>query len=294
MNSRNEARWDAGKRVKTFNTEEATQLATIPGYADEQAEFNELMERLDKAAALQQQDTTGITVSKDALRVTMAKTMVKYAKRGVVKANRAGNTGLSQGIDHPEKYYTIGSADTAISRATAVRDVIKNNLATLNNITVEEVKEMTDAITAFANKKDTPTTTNQTKKILGTNQIIKLLDKLDIVIDHMNYLIDSYFEGTTLAEKFDAACKLILLGTRNNTVILNIDDADTGNPIDAAIVTIGKKTAEADEEGIALFESIRTGKQTFTVTATGYTTQTISLKVIRSTTTEGVVKLKKG
>jgi hypothetical protein len=53
------------------------------------------------------------------------------------------------------------------------------------------------------------------------------------------------------------------------------------------------KTVVADDEGQVVFNTIKAGKNKITLEAEGYTPQTITVVVTRSTTTELVVELEK-
>ena len=295
MDARQTARLDAAKRVQLFNsnTDNATQLATIPDYAQEQTEFDTIIQQIIDATNIQAQDNTGIASNKDSLQKVMVNTVVKYALRGVVLAHRAGETELEKGIDHPVSYYTKDTADTSVSRATATKALIKNKLAILTNITAANVTEMETAIANFVAVKDTPTVAHQTQKVQGSDQIDPLLDEADTHIQFMGYLIHSYFPDSTLAQEFDLISKLLILGVRHTGVNILLEDAQTAAPITNGTATKAK-TGQTDTGGIASFATSRFGKQTFKTAAPGYQDQDITIQVNRGTLTEVVVKMVKG
>ena len=297
MDTRQTARLDAAKRVQAFNNNptNAAQLATIKEYAAEETDLNTTIQQIDDAIAIQAQDNTGIASGKEALLITMANTIVKYAQRGVVLANRAANTPLEQGLNHPASYYLQETADICLSRATATKNLINSNLTVLTNVTAANVAEMETAITNFAAVKDEPTIAHQTQKVEGTDQIDPLLDNADLDIEHMGYLIHSYFPNTILSETFDLTSKLNLLGIRHTGVSIQFEDSQTVAPITNGTATKANtgKTATTDNTGVAAFATSHFGKQTFNVTAPGYQPQSITIQVNRGTLTEVVVKMVK-
>ena len=295
MNNRQIARLEAGKRVQVFNTTHATQLATIEDFAQEQTDLNTVVDKLDKAQQVQAADTTGHADTKLQLRTAMAELLVIYTERGLVKARRAGNNALAAQLDHGERYYINGDATTALNRAKATVTAIKANAALLTNIAAADIAKMDAAIAAFEATMLTPTVVSQHKKTHGTDIIDPLLDEMDVYIEHIMGLVHSYFSKTAMAAELDLTAKLQITGSRHNVVTFHIEDAATATAIANVTVTLDKtgKIESSDAAGIALFEKASTGNQNFTITATGYTTQTATAKVLRSTNTDVVVKLKK-
>jgi len=226
----------------------------------------------------------------------MAESIVMYASRAQVKAERLGNTVLAQGLDHPLTYYTQGTADTRISRANATFALINNNLATLTNVTAANVTEMQNAIAAYAAVKDAPTIVKQTQKVQGTDQIAPFLTVADKAIDNMGLLLHSYFPDIDLSREFDLRRKLITVGVRHNNVSFTLQDAATDAPIATGTATCvyNGRTADTDETGNAELAEIKSGKQEFTIAAPGYTTQQLAVHVQRGTYTTVVVKMVAG
>ncbi|MDI9365435.1 MAG: hypothetical protein QM541_10820 [Flavobacterium sp.] len=295
MTSRQEARFTAGKRVQQQTKTYATQLGTIADAAIEISDLNSTIIKLETAQNTQATDTTGKSEAKASLRNTMAETIVIYTGRAVVKAKRAGNTALATQLDHPEKYYTQTDATTSVARANATVKALEDNLQTLTNISPANIAEIKATITAFSEAKEQPTLANQHKKTAGTDVIEPLLDEMDTYIDHLIDLVHSYFPKSELANAMDLAAKLIITGTRHNSLSIHIQDAATQAPIAYAHATDTStlKTEPADATGLAHFEKISTGNQTLTIAAAGYTSQTITAKIARGTNTDVVVKLVK-
>jgi hypothetical protein len=295
MTSRQEARFSAGKRVQQLTQTYATQLATITEAAIEISDLNSSITKLEAAQTTQATDTTGQSETKASLKTKMAETIVMYTGRAVVKAKRAGNTALATQLDHPEKYYVQTDANTSVARANATVKALEDNMATLTNITAANIAEIKATITAFTNAKEQPTIANQHKKAAGTDVIAPLLDEMDTYIDHLIELVHSYFPKSELTKAMDLAAKLIITGTRHNSLSIHIEDAATHAPITTAHATLTStlKTEPADATGVAHFEKIGAGNHVLTLAATGYNSQTITAKITRGTNTDVVVKLVK-
>ncbi len=107
-----------------FHEKFATEVATIDGYDDEQAALNGIIAQIGMAITIQATDDGGVAQNKLNLRVAMAKLIVTYASRGMVKAKRAGNTELAVELAKPERYFILGTADEGISRANAMIKLI--------------------------------------------------------------------------------------------------------------------------------------------------------------------------
>ncbi len=152
------------------------------------------------------------------------------------------------------------------------------------------------AVGAFAAVKDVPVSLRQTKKVMGTGQLPKLLAAMDVCIDNMGKLIQSYFYGTVMAAEFAKASKLLVLGVRHTAVMLVLLDATTGAAIRGGLVRTAngkRREVAADGKGVALFNRIRNGNRVFIVSAEGYAEQEVSVKVVHGKHVEVVVKMVK-
>jgi hypothetical protein len=296
MNERQTARYDAGSRVQTFNATNATAVAAIDGYDDEETDLDNAVKIVKDATTVQEQDNKGVGTNKDGLQRTMATTIAQFSQRGFVKVRRAGNLALQEGLSHPMSYYMTGTADEVIGKANTTVNLINDNLGVLTNILPADVTTMQGTIGDFSAVKDEPTVVNQAKKVDGTDQIDPALDDIDAALENMGYLIHSYFPGSTMAESYDLTSKLIILGIRHNVTILHLVDSVTGLPITEGSATTanGKKTENADSTGAVTFGTMQSGFQTFIAKATGYVSQNVTTNVLRGTHTEVVVMMVKG
>lgn len=295
MNNRQNSYYEAGKRVQGLWVTYPTELNSDPDLVAEKANLDTEITQMESAAIIQATDNTGVASGKQAFKDKMITTVIKFALRAKVKAHRAGNTSLEQELNHPKSYYNLLDSETSLARASATKDKIKNNLATLTNITDADITEMEKTITDFQNVIAQPTAIKQAKKVGGTNQIELLVGKVIETIINIGDLIHSYFADTLLSQEFDAKSKLGATVNRHNHLILMVEDAETNAPIAVAKATNTKTntTTAANTDGQILYNTIRAGKQQFTIEANGYTAQTINVNVQRSTATEVVVEMDK-
>ena len=285
-------RLNALLRVKKLNADNNTVLSAIQGYPDEETDLNGFIDKIIAAQTNQATDTTGLAQNKTSLKKANAVTISKFGLLGVVSARRAANKELVKELYHPKSYYMDTDDNLTIARSTSTKDLINKNLATLTNITAADVTTMEKSIKAFSDVKDQPTSATETKKAQGTNPIPDLLNEADITIENMSILIHANIPDTALANEFDLQSQIINSGVRHNHVTFHILDAATGQEIVGAVAVCVKdgKTFTPDTTTI---DGVPTGKQHFTVSAAGYTTQDVIAKVIRSTDTQVTVSLKK-
>jgi len=288
-------RYNALKRVQKFNTDNDTPLSTIPDYSDEETDLDQTILLLESAMGIQSVDNKGIANSKSSLKEIMAKAVIKLVLRANVKATRVGNKELAKDLDHPITYFSKPNDETALLRCSSAIKLISDNPSVFTNITAQEITDAQKTITDFTNIKNDPTSSIETKKAQGTDQIDPLLDDADVYVQNMSKLIHSYFPDSAMADEFDLQSQIINSGVRHNIVTFHITDADTQQPIDKSKALCNKNNKEAQTNGTdpAVIEGVPTGKQPFAVSADGYTTQNITVKVIRSTNTEVNVQLRK-
>jgi len=209
MKNLERAKLDAYDRIKQFNLKHATDLATITDYAGEQAKFNNFLAALILAANIQQDDTSGNAPTSISAKTNMAKTVIKFAKRGAVKAKINGNTVLASELDQPITFITKATKTEAVQRATELRNTMNANLTTLTTITAANITQIDTTIAAYDGVKDNPTIAKQVKKANGTNVLAPNYELIDAAVENMFDLAYSYFEDTkpTLVDEFTLANK---------------------------------------------------------------------------------------
>jgi hypothetical protein len=263
-------------RVIAYNTAHATDLATIAEYAAEETAFANAMTIINAAAQVQS-GTAGTTTDAVAIaKEKMAKTVIKYALRGLVKAKQTSNVTLANHLNHTISYISKASKTLSVQRSKDIRKQLNDNLATLTNVTAANITEIDTAITGYDTIKDQPIIAIQTTKATGTDPLPAAFTKAFAAIDSMFDLITSYFADTnkTLVDEFALAKQIISTGTHHTGVTGTATKG--GNPVKDTVVTIDEtdKTAKSDIEGHYTISKVQAG--TFSITATLPTGETQS------------------
>ena len=294
MNQDEQAHLDVGTRTQMFceKTDNKTKLDTIDEFADWKAKLDLVLTEMGLAAKTQEEDNKGLVKDKGSLSDILIGSMMKFSLRSKIFAKGLNDQKLLDGLSHPESYY-VGSGDDLISKSTAVKELMKDNLTKLTVLKAADITEMETNISNFKKFKELPTTTKQQKKSEGTDLMTPLQARLDDIMESIGDLIHSYFPETVMASNFDLTSKLIKHGRHNVLEVHFVDEA--GNPIPGGEINDenSDKTAKADEYHIATIVGVKTGKGKFIATVPGMVDQPINVKIKRSTTTIVIVKMVK-
>jgi hypothetical protein len=264
MNNSQRAKLDTCNRVTSFNAKHATTLDTIAEYAIEKTAFNDAVSIINTAAQVQSgtQGTTtdAVSIAKEA----MARTVTKYALRGLVKAKQLSNVTLANHLDHTSGYFTRATKTLAVQRAREVKDQLSNNLASLTNITPDDITEIDSAISAYDALKDSPIIQIQQRVATGTNPLPLAYSAAFKAIDNMYDLVNSYFIDTNrpLVDEFTLAKQIITTGIHHTGLTGTV--LKEGHPLkDTTISIVGtNKTTLTDAEGHYTIAKIKTGDYT--------------------------------
>jgi hypothetical protein len=296
MKNLERAKLDSYDRIRQFNTKHATDLATITDYAGEQTKFNNFLASLLTAANIQQDDTSGNTPTSNSTKTNMAKTVIKFAKRGAVKARLAGNMVLAAELDESITYILKAPKTIAVQRATEMRNTMNSNLSTLTTITAANITQIDTTIAAYDGVKDNPTIARQVKKANGTNVLAPNYGLIDATVENMYDLAYSYFEDTkpAMIDEFALAKQILNTGIRHTSVDFTVTD-EFGNIISKSTAKDMKngKVYGADDEGNISVPKHKAGHFHFTISAPGYADIDLGLDVKQGMSNEFSVKMKK-
>jgi hypothetical protein len=261
MNNIQRAKLDTCNRIQEFTAKNATTLATIQEFAHEQEAFATALATINSATQVQSATQGATSNTVQIAKETMAKTVTKYALRGMVKAKQTSNTTLVNHLDHPAGYITRATKTLAVQRAKEIKDQLHTNLATLTNIDPDNITEIDTAITAYDLLKDSPVIAIQERVATGTNPLPLAYTAAFTAIDNMHDLINSYFAETNhpLVDQFTLAKQIIATGI-HHTGVTGIVLKD-GHPVkDVTIAIEGTtKTAVTDMDGHYTIARIKTG-----------------------------------
>jgi Carboxypeptidase regulatory-like domain len=284
MNNVQRAKLDTCNRIQEFTAKNAKELATIQEFAHEQEAFTTALATINSATQVQSA-TKGATsntvlIAKD----IMAKTVVKYALRGLVKAKQTGNTTLANHLDHGLTYILQTAKTLAVQRAKEIKDQLNTNLGILTNITPENITEIDKAITAYDVLKDSPVIAIQERVATGTNPLPLAYTTAFTAIDNMYDLINSYFAETNLplVDQFTLAKQIIATGI-HHTGVTGIVLKDGHPAKDVTIAIEGTtKTAVTDMDGHYTIARIKTGGYTIHATNKAGETQNKTVHITKA------------
>ena len=273
MNKPQTNRWQAVLRGKDFNTKYSFELSNIAEYGPLMATYNQLIAGVKDALGNQTVDVKAATPTKKRLKVEMGQCVVKFAERGMVKANMMKEFVLEESLKISLSYIIRARDTEAASRASVVKELMKKNLNILDNLSLGDISEMEARIEAFKSIKGTPVKMKKIKKAKGTNLIPGLLNKLDVVKGYMTKLIHSYLpELTPTWDQYIKVGKP--LGRRKLSLVVSYRDSMVDAPLRRIKVTLsnGVRTIEkwSTKKGFTRFHSLESGNWTLTAERKNY------------------------
>jgi len=307
MENKQRSKLDSYDRIKKFNNDNATVLSTLPifppdtisDYDHEKAIFDEAYQSISTALGVQA-NTTGITGDQaDAVKSAMAAIIIKYALIASIKANRKGNASLAAALDHPVTYITRATKQEAIKYASTMCKAMSDNrydantnpTGILNNITSQNITDMSNAITAYQNIQAQPIATIQITKAIATDVLPSFIITADEAINNMYDILFSNFNDDpingTLVNLFSAAMHVIPTGTHRTgiaaTVTAIVPPATEATPIAGVTMYISElnKSAISDANGLINLQGIKAGTYNAVFSAANMITKTVSITVIK-------------
>src|ERR1035437_9764778 len=197
MTDINKKRYAADLRVVKFCLDHNGDLILIVEYAPEKLALDNEMAAIAIAIANEGVDNIPIAADKMVDKDTLGFIINKYALRASVKAHQLGKFALEAALSKPLTYITQIDDQSAITRATAQKKLMKDNLGILTNLILANITEMETEITDFTDITNQPKQAIQIKKATGTSQIVPLLDEIDIPSHNIGKLVHSYLPADT-------------------------------------------------------------------------------------------------
>jgi hypothetical protein len=237
--------------------------------------FNDLLTKIEKAGLIQTVDIKVFAPNKKMLKIMMAIVVIKYAKLGAAKAYLLKNSDLLKGLDKALSYITEPSDDEAASRATNMRELMKDNIGILDNLVVANIIEMTEAIDAFKNMTPIPVEKIKRKKSEGTEPLPGFLLEMEGCKKQMGNIIHSAFAEQ--APMWDGYVKIgSPTGTRKLALSVQYLDDATLARLKNVVVTVVSNTKtlvfKSNKLGNVKGYSMEEGNWTITSEFMGYDT----------------------
>jgi hypothetical protein len=297
MNNLERAKLDSYDRIGLFNLKHAADLATIPDYAGEKSKFDTIVASIIGAGLVQEDDTSGNTKTSGFTKKAMVLMVIKFAKRGVVKARNANNLVLAEELDQPITYIMRATKTESVQRAKDMRNAMNNNLTVLTNITAANITQIDNAITAYDSVKDNPTVARQIKKAQGTMALPPNYALTDTAVENMYNLVYSYFDDVkpAMVDELSLARQILNTGIRHTAVIVTVVD-EAGKIIPPATVkdiSNEKVYTTEDKSNMVHVAKHKAGHFHFIVSAPGYVEVDLEVDVKQGMSNEFTVKLLK-
>ncbi len=270
-------------RFSAFYSEYQGKLSLIEDFETIKAQYDAAVADIDEAIAQQNTDN-GITKELlDQRKAAMAKTVIKFALRGQVKAGLQEMPELANQLNKPVTFISSANKQTAVENAQWLRNVMSQNKGNLANITTADIKAMDDAIEAYQSIMHEPIVTIQHKKSQGTDPLPGLFKKTDKYFADLLGLTISYYgdEDPKMVDEMGLTNKMLLTGMRHNTIDFKVTDADTAIAIEGVSVMSQNqgKSYQTNYQGFASIKTHRNGHFNFTLSGVGYKDLTVGLDV---------------
>jgi hypothetical protein len=275
MKKKEIARFEADERVNNFMTEHDTDLSTINLYAVIKAFFLTAFNLLKVAIQKQASDTSIYAANKAILWANMAESLFKFSLRASVQAHILNNFELELSLDKPIGYFSECEDLLALRRATEQKDIMKNNLTILTELSPGDITQMESDIQVFSDARDKPDDQIKVKKALGTDPIPGLLNDIDVHKNLVGKLVYSYLPD--LVAEWDERSRIGKpKGLRHISMAVHYISAESGIYLKGVTCTINDSSEtivkQSTKKGWVHFYSLTPRDWSLTSELEGYET----------------------
>ncbi|MEI6124305.1 MAG: hypothetical protein WCQ95_11845 [Bacteroidota bacterium] len=276
MKVHDKLRLDALHRIQNLCDTYAVPLALILEFTPLKALLDGIITKIEVARAINAQNITNFTTTKEVTCITMAETVYKFMLRGAIKAAELNLSGLEKSLSIA-KYQIIKSDDAGIAvKCEEIKEILKTNITVLTNILPANITTMETVIHAYNLALDAPKEAIDKRSIFGTHAVNKLLNEADAHKINMGKIFHAYLPAD-VAAAFDLAAKIGKpTGRRHLSIHLNFLDVDTGGPVINVKTTFTKgslsETRTSSKRGSIQIYSLEVGAWTATCESEIYKT----------------------
>jgi len=237
MNKEITARYNSHKKTKEYFDEESGLYVPIPTFPPIYAIYTGHYYGLEAAMELQGYNIGPTTTTKGVVKELMVSTILMYADRGCVQAVVVNLPEIAKSLDITSTYlYGKGDEDAKIN-CTNIKNILKDNIGVLDQVTAADVVTMEKIITKFSDYQVLPAKKISIRKSDGTDQIKILMDALDDDRKMLTKIVSGYTQ-----EKLDGYFEMIKIGkpegVRKLSLRMNFSDLDTHVPVSRVKVTL--------------------------------------------------------
>ncbi len=286
--------------LKNFYDEHPELLDAIPEMEPDVLGLNGVIADAIDAGIIQEIETSGITKDVKAMKSNMAKVVCRIAKKARPKARNDNNNELFDALDHAVTYIMQAPKILALSRAKAMRKVIKDNATYFSNIKPADFAAMDAAILAYDTDFAKPRYTIDYKHVAGTTAVFNLIHKGFIFRDNIVDYVCGYYEeeDPELVDEMKKQMGTVIEGVHHTGIeALCVD----GKPAEGAITNLLqdvemmivelKKVAISDINGLATLIKFTPGTYHVTFKKTGYVDKEMILHFKKGVTVHITVEM---
>jgi hypothetical protein len=275
----------------------------IPELAADVDVLQDTTESIKEAEQLQGETTSGVTKDTDKKKLMMARVVISKARKARPLAKRGDRLDLYEKLNFEKTYINQAPKVDALSRAKAIREVIKSNTSVFTNIKPADLTAMDDAIQDYNDSQLNPKAARDHKKAQGTDALDSLYQTANEAADNIYDLITGEYELTNevLLDELDLKVGLEREGVRHNCIRATFIDA---NPpagaitqlLEGALLKIVElnRTVKSDIDGVAEIRIFKAGSYHVEFSLKGFVTKQMIIHVKQGQTIQLEVELERG
>jgi len=255
-------RYTSHKKGQSFLNDRNAEYSAITLYPAVKSKYDSKLAEIDAALGVMDIDVHSITSTKDELKLIMGNLTLKYVNIGFLDADSNDKHELAKSLDVALYAITDLPDEEAKVKATYLKDLLKDNIADLEDITPADIVSIEKAISLFALKQTEPEEKISFKKVEGTGKVLQLLNELNEIRKKLGKLIQAYtpanyelWKNTTKVGK--------AMGSRKQSMVLLYKDLDTKVPLYKvkATITNGEETIVkySSKKGRIVFYTLPSG-----------------------------------
>lgn len=297
LNSIQSKEYNRAQTLTLFlNKSKSIYSACVP-FANEVTAFLHNVEQLSVYAALKEKNGKDASAEKKELKQSIARKTANLCDVVTAYALTKGNTSLQQRVSYTyTDIYTLKDCLilAVITRvANAITPLFLEKDFTAYGITINDLTNIIEKANDYNSSIGKANILNHASDY-ASRTITSILKKIKGNIAQFNRLLHLFSAiNPQFVAGFHNACVINNTDVRYNTIEGTIKDSCTGEPLaEVAIVGEGKnKAAVTNASGFFRLTGIKTGTYRLTIGAKGYTTEMVTVKILRGKTIEVNINL---
>lgn len=305
MTSRDQSKLTMYSVVEDYLTTNASVVSGLPNYTPYFSAFTGGIDRIQSLVKRLLSDHSGLTISKDKLKIEAAVLAADSARKIKAYARFIKNDLMESQVDYSDWELKKAPDATFPAIVKGIYDLAQSNLEALTpyGITAATQTALSTALTAYETASPKRRSNTSDDKQINI-QLAKAFSDTNAALEELTILFGTIkLQQPNFWNGFKSACDVVVTGTRSLAVIGLITDAATGDPLKSATITFvpDGSVKGAKSNGIVVKKSatkggfnIKTmtpGGYTVTVKKSGYADNVLSITVSEGELTRITVAL---